>query len=332
LTVLLLLAAFGAILAGAFLFTNAVEWLGNRLRLGTGTVGSVIAAVATALPESVIPIVAIIGGRDQADDVAIGAIIGAPFMLGTVAMALVGVSAVLFQARRDQRRRLQAHQPTVKRDLTFFLVLFGAALAIGIGAPTAARVAVAAGLVLAYATYVVVSLRHGGEVQSEEKLAPLRFDPTPRDPPAMPAIVLQFMLGLGAIIGGAHLFVHEILALAEDLGVAPLVLSLVLTPLATELPEKANSVLWIRDGKDSLALGNITGAMVFQSTIPAAVGIAFTRWELDRFAVLAAAIALAGGGVAIWVLHLRRRFTTPAILAWAALFATGATVVIIGGS
>jgi cation:H+ antiporter len=332
LTILLLLAAFGAILGGAFLFTNAVEWLGHRLHIGSGAVGSVIAAVATALPESVIPVVAIIGGREQADDVAVGAIIGAPFMLATVAMALIGVSAFLFHARRDQGRALKAHRPTLKRDLTFFLVLFATALAVGIGAPHTVRIAVAVGLVLAYATYVALSLRRGGEVQSEEELAPLTFDPTPRDPPALPAIIVQFILGLGAIVGGAHLFVHEILALADDLGVAPLALSLVLAPLATELPEKANSVLWIREGKDSLALGNITGAMVFQSTLPAAVGIAFTRWELDRFAMLAAAAALAGGLVALWALHIQRRFTAPAILVWAVLFATTATLVIVGGS
>ena len=72
--------------------------------------------------------------------------------------------------------------------------------------------------------------------------------------------------------------------MAETIGVEPLVLSLVLAPLATELPEKANSFFWVRDGKDSLALGNITGAMVFQSTIPIAVGLLLTEWELDRFA------------------------------------------------
>ena len=55
-----------------------------------------------------------------------------------------------------------------------------------------------------------------------------------------------------------------------------LVLSLVLAPLATELPEKANSFFWVREGKDTLALGNITGAMVFQSLIPISFGLAFT--------------------------------------------------------
>ena len=94
-----------------------------------------------------------------------------------------------------------------------------------------------------------------------------------------------------------------------------------MAPLATELPEKANSFFWVREGKDSLALGNITGAMVLQSTIPVAFGLAFTTWELDTFAVLSAALGLAGGSVAYWALHLQGRFSLPAILAWGALYA-----------
>ena len=34
-------------------------------------------------------------------------------------------------------------------------------------------------------------------------------------------------------------------------------ISLILDPLATGLPEKVNSVLWVRDGKGTLGLGNI---------------------------------------------------------------------------
>jgi cation:H+ antiporter len=99
------------------------------------------------------------------------------------------------------------------------------------------------------------------------------------------------------------------------------VLSLVLAPLATELPEKANSFFWVRDGKDALALGNITGAMVFQSMIPVAIGLAFTDWDLDRFAVLSMLLGLAGGVVAYWALRLRGQFNAPAILAWGGLYA-----------
>ena len=70
-----------------------MEWAGHKLELGEGAVGSLLAAVGTAMPETLIPIVAIIGGAEGAEDVAVGAIIGAPFLLATIAMALVGTSA-----------------------------------------------------------------------------------------------------------------------------------------------------------------------------------------------------------------------------------------------
>jgi cation:H+ antiporter len=152
-------------------------------------------------------------------------------------------------------------------------------------------------------------------------------DTTKHDPPPTWLIAVQFIVGLGFIVGGAHLVVEQLLSIAELIDVSPLVLSLLVAPLATELPEKANSVLWVRDGKDALALGNITGAMVFQSTVPVAIGLAFTSWRLDRFAVLAGAIAIAGGLVAHWSLNRRRRFAVPAILAWSALFAVFAACV-----
>jgi cation:H+ antiporter len=316
-----LIAAFAVILAGALLFTNAVEWAGHKLGLGEGATGSVLAAVGTAMPETLIPIVAIIGGAEGAEDVAIGAIIGAPFLLATIAMALVGISALIFKGRREQGLRLDAHVETLDRDLLFFLVFFAAGVAIGVFVPEALHIPLAVVFVIAYAVYVRRTLRGGGDVQEADTIGPLYMDRTPGDDPPMVTVVIQFAVGLGAIVGGAHLFVEQLLTVAESIGIEPLVLSLVLAPLATELPEKANSFFWVKDGKDSLALGNITGAMVFQSTIPIAVGLALTEWDLDRFAVLSGVLGLVGGVVAYWALRLRRRFEVIPILIWSTLFA-----------
>lgn len=326
---LLLVGGGAAILAGAYLFTNAVEWAGHRLGLGEGAVGTILAAVSTALPESVVPVVALLRGGSDSDEVAIGAIIGAPFMLATVALALVGISALAFSGRREQGRKLEVHRPTLRRDLVFFVVLLTAALLLGIWGPAAVRYAAAPLFVVAYGGYVVLTLRHGGERQGDEDLPALLADPSKHDPPANWIVAVQFVGGLSLIIGGAHLFVDQLLALAERLDASPLVLALLLAPLATELPEKANSVLWIREGKDSLALGNITGAMVFQATLPVAIGVGLTGWELDRFAVLAAALALAGAILALWSLHIRRRFTVAAIAGWLALFMVFAVAVAV---
>jgi len=261
--------------------------------------------------------------------VAIGAIIGAPFMLATIAMALVGVSALLYRNRRRHGRTLDAHFPTLERDLGFFLVFFGLGLGLGLGAPEPLEIPAAAVLVLAYAGYVRWTLVRGGAVQEEETLKPLIMDATRDDPPNATTIFVQLVVGLGAIVGGAHLFVHELLVFAERLGAEPLVLALVLAPLATELPEKANSFFWMREGKDTLALGNITGAMVFQSTLPVGLGLAFTDWELDRLSVAAAGLGLAGGLVAIWALQVKRRFSAPTILLWAGLYASFVVFVVV---
>ena len=112
--VLLLLASFAVILVGALVFTNAVEWAGHRLDMGQGAVGSLLAAVGTAMPETLIPIVAIIGGAEGSEDVAVGAIIGAPFLLATIAMGLVGVSALIYRNRREQGTELSAHAPDAR--------------------------------------------------------------------------------------------------------------------------------------------------------------------------------------------------------------------------
>jgi cation:H+ antiporter len=328
--VVLLIASFAVILAGALLFTNAVEWIGHRLGLGEGAVGSLLAAVGTAMPETLIAIVALIEGGNS-EDVAVGAIVGAPFLLATLAMGLVGLSAYIYRRRRPQGIFLRADVAILDRDLSFFLVFFALGLALGFGAPTGLRIPAGIVFVAAYPAYVWLTLSQGGETQAEETLNPLILARGTAQPaePAISISVLQFLVGLGAMVGGAHLFVEELLNLAEDLGVEAIVLSLILAPLATELPEKVNSFFWVREGKDSLALGNISGAMVFQSTIPVGIGLVFTEWDLTGSAAVSVALGLAGGVIAYWALRLRDRFELPAVLAWIALYAAFIIVVAV---
>jgi cation:H+ antiporter len=327
----LLAVSFAVILAGALLFTNAVEWLGHRLQLGEGAVGSVLAAVGTAMPETLVAIVALVGAKQGGDQVAIGAIVGAPFLLGTLAMGLVGLFAYLYRDRREQGLELDAHRETLERDLLFFLAFFALSLALAWGAPAALRIPVGILALLAYPLYIRRTLMRGGEVQEQGTLDPLIFERRPerRMDPGLGLSILQLLVGLGAMVGGAHLFVDELLKIATDLGVEAVVLALILAPLATELPEKVNSFFWVRDGKDSLALGNITGAMVFQSTIPFGIGLLFTDWALSANAALSVALGLAGGFLAYEVLHRRGRFELPAVLGWFALYAAFIVVVVV---
>lgn len=293
----LLLVAFVVILAGAELFTNGVEWLGKRHGLSEGMVGSVLAAVGTALPETTIPIIAILFVRTaRSEEIGIGAILGAPFMLSTAAMFVTGVAVLAYHRTGKRASHLKIDQVVVRRDLRFFLGMYVIAIAMGLPffeKPDGLRVAAGIGLVLAYVYYV----RRTASTQSEghgEELGRLRFHPRAESPHTR-AIYLQVFVALAAIIGGARLFVAEVEDLATLLGVPALILALIVAPLATELPEKFNSVIWIRQRKDTLAMGNISGAMVFQSCIPVAVGIVFTPWVLTEFALASAVIAVGAG-------------------------------------
>ena len=329
--ILLLAVAFAVILFGAIGFTNAVERLGKTFGIGEGAVGSLLAAVGTAMPETLIAIVALLDVSEGSEDVAIGAIVGAPFLLATLAMGLVGLFAYLYRDKRDQGVQLNVHRPTLERDLVFFLVLFTLGGLLAWGPPAPVRIAVGVAFLLAYGFYIRLTLKGGGEVQSEESLNPLIFERRPdrREDPALVLCVIQLLVGLGAMVGGAHLFVEELLHIAESIGIEPLVLALILAPLATELPEKVNSFFWVREGKDALALGNITGAMVFQSMIPVGIGLIFTDWELSWTALLSIGLGLAGGLLAYESLHLARRFKLPAVIGWFALYASFIIAVVV---
>jgi cation:H+ antiporter len=316
--------ALAAILVAAALFTNAVEILGGRLNLAQGAVGSVLAAVGTALPETMIPIVAILAsvfagaGSEQSAEVGIGAILGAPFMLTTLALFVVGVSIVasrrrraygtemhideqavgwdagFFHSRKTHSTEVRVDEATIGRDMGFFLVFFAVAAGVGlVELPFLVKAVVAVLLVGGYAYYVRLTLASGGRM--EEVPEKLTLWPLGSRPPLL-AVFIQFVGALGIMVAGAHLFVDAVKHTAAAIGVPAGLIALILAPLATELPEKFNSVLWVRNGKDTLAFGNITGAMVFQSTVPVAVGVLFTPWELGSLNLLSAALALISGG------------------------------------
>jgi cation:H+ antiporter len=323
----LLVVSFAVMVAGAAVFTNAVEWAGVRLGLGHGAVGSVLAAVATAMPESLIPVIAIITGGRQADPVAIGAIVGAPFLLGTLAMAVCGGAALIYRARRASAR-LQPDRNAIARDLCVVIGALLLGIGVGLSGARPLRLAGAAVLVAAYAAVTWKTIIQGRQEGGADEPASLYFDTTKDDPPSNFQILAQVLVSIGALIGGAQLFVNSIEHLAHGLGVDPLILTLVIAPLATELPETLNSVIWIRQGKDTLALGNITGALVLQSMPLVAFGMLFTGWRLDAPALAGMVAALVGAVLSLFAVLRARGWSAPFVGCSAGLYVGGITAII----
>ena len=281
-----------AIVFSCVVFTNAIEHLGEKLNLSQGAVGSVLAAVGTALPETIVPLVAIIGAHLSGDDtlgheIGIGAILGAPFMLGTLAFFVTGFAVLVFTRSKRRTLDMPINTSLMFRDIKYFFIGYSIAI-LGSFLPIhGAKQIVAILLICFYGFYVYKTINDKSLANEDadplDELYLAKFIKLPNMELAL--VYLQVALSLIGIILFAELFVEQLKFFSTLWGVNPMILSLIIAPIATELPEKFNSVIWIRAKKDTLAMGNITGAMVFQSCIPTAVGLSLTPWilSLDAF-------------------------------------------------
>ncbi len=335
----LLAVSFVVILAGSELFTNGIEWFGHKLELGEGAIGSVLAAVGTALPETMIPFIAIVfGGGITGSEIGVGAILGAPFMLSTLAMFVTGAAVLLMRRRRASGETLAVDTGVLGHDMAYFAVAY----AVAIGAALLPvelewpRRLAAVVLLGVYGYYVLGHLR--AEAAVHENLEPLRFHKLDRgapqhpEPPRLLIVSVQVVFSLVCIVGGAWGFVRAVENLSTSLGVNGTLLALVIAPVATELPEKFNSVLWVSRGKDTLAMGNITGAMVFQSAIPTSIGLVLApaMWSVGGagLAFASAGITFASSAAVILPMVLRKRLGARPLLIGGAFYLAYLIVVV----
>ena len=343
---LLFALSFIIILVSCELFTNGVEWIGRRFALSDGAVGSVLAAVGTTMPETVVPLIAILflpAAGGDGEEIGIGAIMGSPFMIGTLAMFICGLSLTLFRRRR-RSKALDVDGRLVRRDLGFFLLAYMLAVAAAFlpAEMQWPRYLLGAALPLMYAVYIWLTVRRGGG--SEEEMKPLychqlfrslrRGADCDSTEPSTVVVIAQVLMAIAGIVVGAMIFVEQIREIAVALNVSPLILALLISPMATELPEMYNSFTWVRDGKDVYAMGNLTGAMVFQSHIPVAVGLLLTPWHIDlgtpqQMLQAASMIIALFSAAVLYVSASRRKVGLPNLLLGGALYAVFIAMVLL---
>lgn len=287
--VLFLLSVVAIYFASEY-FVNGIEWLGRRLKLGATATGTVLAAFGTALPESAVTFVAVVFGRDAAHkDIGVGAALGGPLVLATIAYAAVGIALFANRRRlgRGARLTVRVDHRRLARDQAWFLALFVVTIALGLVA-FAIKPWFGLLLVATYGLYLRKQLRDGTHTDAEEVLEPLKIQPRMASP-SLGWILAQTLLALVVISVAARVFVGQMEGLGVLLGLSPHIVALLLSPVATELPEIMNTLIWVRQGKEHLALANISGSMMIQATIPSALAIGFTPWLLDAPLLLAAA-------------------------------------------
>jgi cation:H+ antiporter len=293
-SVSLLVFSLVFILVTCVAFTNAIEWFGKKLNLHQGIIGSIFAAVGTGMPETIVPIIAILFYHDaKSEQIGVGAIAGAPFMLGTMAFFMTGITAIICAILGKRKLAMNADVNVFQTDLLFFIIIYGVAIATTfVNGIFVLKLLVSIFLIGAYVYYVRRTFAHetAGMVEDVDELYCSRFLKLPNN---LACIIVQVVVSLAGIIWGAHLFIKCTGTVSDLMGISPLILSIIITPIATELPEKCNSIIWVTKGKDTLALGNITGAMVFQCCFPVVFGILFTPWNIHGLTLLSACLVFA---------------------------------------
>jgi cation:H+ antiporter len=329
---LLLLVCAVVIYLACEWFVNAVEWLGRQLSIGTIAVGTVLAAVGTALPESVVTLVAVTVGGQHGTDIGVGAALGGPLVVGTIAYATVGASlllrrrGVLRAAPKDAARVPPSDGPAdpagpapggtgpddpadlshvdsrrLARDQTWFLTIFVFKVGLGLVA-FAVKPWLGVLFFAVYGVYFWREMRAEGPSDDADELEPLKLQPR-RAVPHWAAVLAQTLITLTVIFLASQLFVKQLEWAAPTIGVPPGVMALLLSPVATELPETMNALIWVRQGKTQLALANISGSMMIQATIPSGLGLLFTPWLFDAPLVAAGVVTMLAVGYLLILLR-----------------------------
>ncbi|MCP1382792.1 sodium:calcium antiporter [Runella sp. CRIBMP] len=238
--ILLFVGSLTVLLVAARFFTNAAESAGRLLNLPPFVTGIFIVGIGTSLPELVTALLSISSG--QAEIVA-GNLIGANI---SNIFLIVGFTALMNRRTIDLGKRylmIDLHY-LLGSALVFYLFLQDGILTWKEGAF----------LILIFVIYSLYLLRAGNEDEPEE---------TTESTPTWGKVGLILALAGVGIYFGADYTVLSITRIAEILTIPPSIIALTVLSLGTTLPELAVNYFSVKQGKASLAIGNVMGSCIF---------------------------------------------------------------------
>lgn len=262
------------------LIVNAVEFLAHEFKIPEGFTSSVIAALATTIPEFLVPLISFLKGTPDTNEIGVGSIFGGPVLLSTVGFCfMLLVIEAKYRAFRD------IYDIT---NILFFMMSFNILLLANFVTHKKYLVLI---LVLIYLYFIYNQLKSSKVMEGHQE--PLIFAKFLKIKINKKFLAfLQIIFVIISLYFAIHQLVESIEHIAKDLGWTATKTALVFSPFATELPELFNAFIWAKAGKVRLSIGNIVGSLAFQASLPGSLGLLFTDWHLKSMLMVVGLLAI----------------------------------------
>lgn len=256
--ILWLILGLVLILAGANFLTDGAASVARRLGISDLVVGLTVVAFGTSTPELVISIMAAISGNAP---LAVGNVVGSNIFN---ILAIIGLTS-LVRPIVIERSVMTRQMPLMLLSSLLLLMLGNSGWIDGTGVNEISRVS---GIFLdllfiLFMIYTVVVARHESELHPETR----QEENKKKEERNVLLSTVYILGGLAALVWGGDRFVDGASGIARSLGMSDAMIGLTIVAAGTSLPELAASVAAAIKGHPGLAVGNVIGSNIFNTTL-----------------------------------------------------------------
>ena len=237
--------------ASDWAITNSVK-IADITGVGKTTIGFILVAFSTSLPELCVSIFAAIGG--ESIGVAIGNVLGSNIV--NICLIL-GVCFLIAALKSSETVKLAPFM--AKEEIgTLYFGLFVASVVPLVLLYIGFASRVIGVILLAIFVFYVYQLSKVRKIREEGSLGEERLK--------LPVYTFFALLGIALVVASSYFIVDSATFIADGVGIPKVVIGATIVAFGTSLPELATSVDAVQKGHMDLALGNIVGSCFINIT------------------------------------------------------------------
>lgn len=256
----------GELVVSSWLLSEGAEHLSERW--GGRFVGRTLLSLATTMPE--IGIVVAASGKGSYD-AAIGSALGSNLFMMTLGLAVMLIISTTRLSKSPQKF-VDVREFGLDKILLVITAVIGALTFLN--GYDIYDAFLFSGL---FVLYVYLAYREKKKEKEQERLGfQLHHETTDKiSKKHFIRSIIFFVVGTAGIFFGAEPFVISLIGMSSDLGVSVVMLAIIISPIAGEMPEKISMILLARKGNKgvSIAVANVLGSKIVNNTLLIAVAI-----------------------------------------------------------